>query len=141
MDKTMKIDPLKITTECTPRTLLARHFKDLSVDLPINGGWGYDEENAVIILLGCDDIEEVEDAFIQRRIYAEIMSYYPKLAKTSDISVEILPEKQLHNEDSSKMYDYIEVEITIIPDNDAETMTYTGKYWFDTSELPDWQEQ
>jgi hypothetical protein len=119
-----KIQAPRIESEETPRIILAADFKSLGHELPIRGGWGYTIEDAVVIdkndpvvfkAIPFDGVG-LEYAFVEKRIYEELIIFRPKEDRFSGIKWKCLKQELTwHN---GRAYDVLTFEVTAFPDKD-----------------------
>lgn len=132
----MQINP--VSSNESPRKILAEDFKSLGGELPIQGGWGYTIEDACII----DKKDPVVDAkmpfdgigieyvFVEKRIYEEMIIFRPKGEKFSGIHWNLI-EQGLIN-DKSRSFDKLIFEITAFPEKDWDELIaeYEGPFGY-----------
>lgn len=118
----------RISSEESPREILAADFKSLGAELHTRGGWGYTREDAVII----DKNDQVvpkgmpfdgvghEYVFVEKRIYEELIIFRPKDDCFSGIEWKLL-EQNLVSHDA-RSYDILNFEVTGIPDKDWQKL-------------------
>jgi hypothetical protein len=127
MNIPIDIQPPRIRSKEPPREILAADFKSLG-ELPIQGGWGYTLDDAVII----DNKDPVapkgmafdgvglEYIFVEKRIYEELIIFRQVNDRYSGIRWNLLRQKLTsHNERS---YDVLTFEVTALPDKDYEEL-------------------
>jgi hypothetical protein len=101
---------LDLYTKESPKQII---LEDFNVDLPISGGWGYSIDTACVINkndtcfnneIGFDAIE-IEQIFVEKRIYEEMIIFRSKDEKYSGIRWEIESQKLITLE--NKKYDHL----------------------------------
>lgn len=117
-----------ITSQESPKVILAADFKSLSGGLPIRGGWGYSQADACIIdkndplvdpSLPFDGVG-LEYVFVEKRIYEEMIIFRPEGEKFSGIKWNL--EEQNLIPDAGRYFDRLVFEITGFLDNDWEEL-------------------
>lgn len=117
-----------IKSKESPREILAADFKSLCGGLPIHGGWGYTKADACIIekddpfvdpSIPFDGIS-VEYAFVEKRIYEEMIIFRPDGEKFSGIRWNLQEQNLFHEEGHS--FDRLVFEITAFRDSDWEEL-------------------
>jgi len=101
---------LNLYTKDSPKKII---LEDFNVDLPISGGWGYSIDTACVINKNDtylnNEIEfdaiEIEQIFVEKRIYEEMIIFRNKDEKYSGIRWEIESQKLITLED--KKYDHL----------------------------------
>ena len=125
---TIDIQAPRISSEETPREIIGADFKSLAGELPINGGWGYSKEDAVIIdkddpVVAKDvpfDGIGIEYIFVEKRIYEDLIIFRPEDDKYSGIKWNLLEQRLINREE--RYYDILSFEVTAIPDLNWETL-------------------
>ena len=107
----------------TPREILEHDFKSIK-NIPISGGWGYTQKDAVII--NKDDPSVIKDIpfdgpsiekiFVEKRTYEELIIFKPDGAKFNGIKWEML--KQTLINDCKKYFDHLKYRICGHTDDD-----------------------
>lgn len=98
------------------------------LDFPINGGWGYAMEDACVIDKGDHTVEKnipfdgvgVEYAFVEKRIYCELILFLPRGREYSGISWKLL-QQDLINRDG-RDFDRLMYSVTALPTSDWESL-------------------
>ena len=116
-----------IQSKETPREIIREDFKSVG-DLPISGGWGYSFEDAVIInkydpiLSQEDEIDllNIENIFVEKRIYEELIIFRQADDKFSGIKWSI--RKQELTKSNDRTYDVLTFEVNAVPDKDWEML-------------------
>lgn len=119
---------MPLTSDKTPRQILAEDFKSLGGELPIRGGWGYTQEDACIIdkddpVVSLDipfDGVGIEYIFVQKRIYEEMIIFRPDGEKFSGLDWKLI--KQELYQDNDRTFDKLVFEITAFPDKDWDEL-------------------
>jgi len=123
------VQPLNpITSEKSPREVLAADFKSLRGGLPIRGGWGYTKLDACIIDKNDPLVDPalpfngvgVEYVFVEKRIYEEMIIFRLDGEKFSGISWNLLEQSVLH--EAGRTLDKLVFEISAVPDADWEEL-------------------
>jgi len=127
-----------IDLQQSPREVLGACFKSLNGGLPIHGGWGYTQNDACIIdkndqLVNNEmpfDGVAVEYAFVEKRIYIEMIILRPDGEKFSGIEWKLLSQNVISQSDRS--FDRMVFEITAFKDDDwdALKMEYEGVHGY-----------
>ena len=127
--------PTHLATTEQPRQILAEDFPSLNGGLPIQGGWGYTQNDACIIVKDDPLVEPglpfdgiaVEYAFVEKRIYEEMIIFRPDGGKFSGMQWELLDKYLV--EDTGRYFDHLVFEISAFRDSDWEDLKaeYTGK--------------
>ena len=111
-----------------PRRIIAEDFPSVG-ELPIRGGWGYSRDDAVIIdkndplvpkgvpFFGLD----IENVFVEKRIYEELIVFQPKEARYSGIRWNRTKQALIQGEDG-KSYDLLHVTVTALPSAEWEAL-------------------
>ena len=113
-----------ISSQQSPRQILAEDYPALNGGPPISGGWGYTKEDACVIekddpLINPQmpfDGVSVEYVFVEKRIYEEMIIFRPKGYAYSGIEWRLLSQSLIH--DRGRVYDHLEFEITAFEDAD-----------------------
>ena len=116
----------KIESAESPREILAADFNSLGGELPIRGGWGYSLEDAVVIDKNDPvvpsgmpfDGVEIEYAFVESRIYEELIIFRPKEERFAGIKWKLLKQSLTHR--NGRSYDVLSCEVTAFPVRDWE---------------------
>jgi len=123
-----EIQAPRIQSKESPRDILAADFKSLGGELPIRGGWGYSLEDAVVIDKSDPvvpsgipfDGVEIEYAFVESRIYEELIIFRPKEERFEEIKWNLL--KQTLTKHNGRSYDVLSFEVTALPGIDFEEL-------------------
>ena len=107
----------------SPRLFLKNSFK---LDLPISGGWGYGIEDCVIIDRADPTVDQslqfngtsIEYAFIEKRIYAELIVFQQRGNQFSGISWDLTT--QMVQEIENRKFDVLNFRVSALPDRDWE---------------------
>ena len=116
--------PKAVTSEQSPRTILAADFTSLNGGLPIRGGWGYTKDDACIIdrddpLVNSDlpfDRVGIEHTFVEKRTYEEMIIFRAEGDGFSDIKWELIEQQYIQEEGIT--FDKLVIEITAFHDGD-----------------------
>lgn len=125
---TIQVQAPRIRSNETPREILAADFKSLGGELPIQGGWGYSREDAVIINKDDPVVEKglpfdgvsIEYIFVEKRIYEELIIFRPENKRYSGIRWNLI--KQQLTSHNDKSYDVLYFAVTAIPHSDWEAL-------------------
>lgn len=103
-----------LRTHESPRRILEEDFPKHK--WPISGGWGYDENDPVIIELD-SELSGVpfEQKFIEYRTYEELVIFRPRGKGFAGISVKAGLQSLLHVD--GKQYDVVEYTVTAWPED------------------------
>ena len=102
-------------------------FKSIG-ELPIQGGWEYTIEDAVVIdrndpivskVLPFDGVG-IEYVFVEKRIYEELIIFREKHKQYSGIEWDLLEQGLAHR--NNRSYDKLIFEVTALPDKDWEEL-------------------
>ena len=117
----------------SPRLLIKNLTKE---ELPIQGGWGYNSDNAVII--DKDDPinpegmpfngHSIMHAFVEHRMYIETIIFKDKENQYTNVSLQTLGSRL--TDIGNKKFDVLEIEVTATHPN-GEVHNYISEYWFD----------
>ena len=120
-----------VTTRRSPRDTI--EFTD-PPGLPVQGGWGYDEATACIIDRADPMLKrgkpfrlvKIEKAFVEKRIYQELIIGRKPGRQFSDIKWKLLDQRLMLSGDKS--FDVLRFEVTAFRDKDwaALKAEYTG---------------
>ncbi len=122
-----EIPPPHITSKETPREIFSADFPSIG-ELPIQGGWGYTLEDAVIIdkndpivskVLPFDGLG-IEYVFVEKRIYEELIIFRDINERYSGIEWNLLEQSLKHH--NNRVYDKLIFEVTALPDQDWEEL-------------------
>lgn len=154
-----------IRSEESPRQIIAADFKSLG-EIPVAGGWGYTLDDAVIIDKNDPIVPKgipfdgvgLEYAFVEKRLYEELIVVRPKNKRYSGIRWNLLQQKTTSQ--NGRTYDFLTFQVTALPDKDwlelkaewegpngydspgfdrdrhekkrdSRTIRYVTEYWFD----------
>jgi hypothetical protein len=140
----MPVLPDPISSSEPPRRVFATYFKSPGSELPIHGGWGYTMDDAVVIDREDPivpkgsrfDGVEVEYAFVEKRIYAEMIFLRPPGEAFAGIEWKLL--RQSLMSPGVRYYDLLEFEITAFSERDWSMFKSGG---FDAQEYNRRREQ
>ena len=113
-----------VTTEISPRLHLTGHANSGGQELPISGGWGYSKDDACIINRADPIVDQdvpfngvaIENIFIEKRIYEEMVTCRPEGEKFSGIEWSMLKQESI--DDGAVKFDKLTVEIRAFPEKD-----------------------
>jgi hypothetical protein len=125
---TTDIQVPRIRSEETPREIIVAFYVSNSGELPINGGWGYTKEDAVVIdkedpvvLKGIlFDGVGIEYIFVEERIDEELIRYESEDGKYSVIRWNLLEQRLIFDDD--RKYDVLSYEVTAVLESDWDTL-------------------
>ncbi len=120
--------PYVIQTTNAPRAILKGDFATLHDELPISGGWGYNPDDACIIELRTPaasngrspNVITVEQAFVEMRLYEELIIFRPKCERFSGISW-MLHRQQLHHR-NDRILDHLIFDVSAFHEKDWEAL-------------------
>lgn len=123
-----EISAQRLVTRESPRQILRKDFPPLP-DLPIRGGWGYDEATAVIIDKNDPVVTNgipfngvgVEYAFADRRLWEELIIFRPKGNKLAGIRKTLI-EQRLRKGERGGRYDVLKFQVTALPEDAWDTL-------------------
>lgn len=99
---------------------------------PVSGGWGYSQEDAVVVELDDEgDGVHLEYQFLEARCYLEAMKFNSKGVKLDVLQIERKMQKLVFGE-GGKSYDKLTMEVTATLDGEKE-VKYEVVGWFDIS--------
>ena len=117
--------PKPLVSRELPRQTIAHDFKSLKGGLPIQGGWGYTQEDACIICRD-DPLSKpgapfdgvgIEYAFVEKRCYEELIIFRPIGDAHSGIKWTLKKQSLVSSEDGRK-YDHLVFDITCFREQD-----------------------
>ena len=96
----------------------------INLDLPISGGWGYSEEDCVVIDMNDPIVDQdktfdgtrIESIFVEKRIYAELIVFRNPDNQFSGI--EWTKTRQRVEEVNEKKFDVLDYSVTAFSDKD-----------------------
>lgn len=102
----------------SPKQILSEDFS--KHQWPISGGWGYSQQDAVVIELG-NSIEGVnfEYKFLEYRTYEEAIIFRPKGQRLAGIHLETIGQSLVCGQDGKK-YDNVEMKVSAFLESDFE---------------------
>ena len=120
------IEPIKY--HLSLRQLIFDHFKSLTGELPIKGGWGYTKEDAIIIDKNDHTVNPkvpfdgvgLEYIIAEKRIYEALIILRPQEDRFSGIRWKLLSQDLIH--DGDKSYDKLIFKVTAHRDKDFESL-------------------
>ena len=109
----------------SPREILRKHFPNTANELLIKGGWGYEMEDATVVLEFDPEINpdqrfdgiSIENIFIQKRIWEELTFARPEGERFCGIR-ERKSGQSLHMDSAGTPYDRILVEVSAFREQD-----------------------
>ena len=112
-----------------PRQILREHFPNTANELLIKGGWGYEIEDATVVLEFDPEINpnhrfsgvSIENVFIQKRIWEELTFARPEGERYCGIR-ESKVRQSLQVDLAGRHYDYILVDVTAFREQDWEEL-------------------
>ena len=118
----------KIITDESPREIIADHFRSIRGELPIRGGWGYSQEDAVIIDKNDPTVVPgmpfdgvgIEHVFIEKRIYEELIIFRPENDRFTKVQWNLKTQELI--EIDNRVYDKLIYSITAWRDRDYEAL-------------------
>lgn len=121
--------PSPIHSRFSPREILAEDFPSLRGGLPIQGGWGYTQQDACIICKDDPLVDPdipfygvgIEYAFVEKRNYEELIIFQLEGKKHSGIKSELQEQSLIYSDDVRK-YDHLIFEMTCFTDADWEML-------------------
>lgn len=126
----MNSNPFRLPADYPPpRQILREHFPNTANELLIKGGWGYEIENATVVLEFDPEINpdhrfsgvSIENVFIQKRIWEELTFARPEGERYCGIR-ESKVRQSLHVDLAGRHYDYILVDVTAFREQDWEEL-------------------
>ena len=104
-------------------------------DIPIDGGWGYSKDDAVIITTD-NSFEgvQLEYEFAEQRAQLDVMELDELYPDKNHYFESYRPLLQSLKEIDGVPYDVIEAEVTVSDDDDNET-TYRTECWFNIAQF------
>ena len=117
--------PIYLRTRETPRQII---FEDFKIDLPIKGGWGYTESDAVIIDRNDETVRDrpffngvgIEYILVEKRIYEELIVFRRKGDQFCDIKWKLQRQCLRGGKQEGQRYDLLIFEINAIHEPDWE---------------------
>ncbi|MBE9549437.1 MAG: hypothetical protein IMF09_08550 [Proteobacteria bacterium] len=114
----------------TPGEIIAADFKSFKEDLPISGGWGYSEEDTVVIdkndavaAKGTPfDVIGTERIFVEKRILEELTLFRPENDRFSNIEWKLAKQELRSDFYTGRKFDILLFDVTAIPDADWEQL-------------------
>ena len=138
LDSNFVLENINLKTEEKPREILKLcNPKDQS--LPISGGWGHTLEHCVIINKDDPSVYpdtfnglEIEYAFVEQRMYAELISGRPMEERFRDLKW-TQKEQNLLN-DNGRIYDHLHYSVNCL---NVKDWNYLNKNFLDNNEFND----
>ena len=114
-------EPIILHTRETPVQILSEDFP--KHEWPISGGWGYTQEDAVVIETedGSKGVP-LEYKFLEYRTYEEMIIFQPRDAGYAGFRFERGMQSLCSSKDGSKHYDYITMKVTCFKLEDWEML-------------------
>lgn len=124
----IEIQAPRIWSKESSREILAAHFKSLRGELPIQGGWGYTLQDAVVIDKNDHVVPkgipfnavQIEYIFVEKRIYEELIIFPPENDRFSGITWKLI--EQRLTRDAGRSYNVLRFEVSAFPDKDWEEL-------------------
>ena len=118
----------QLVTPEPPRQLLSEHFKSIG-ELPIRGGWGYSEQDAVVIdrddpIVPSDqpfDGVGIEYVFVEKRIYEELIISRPIGHKHLGVRWTKIGQRLVSGDDGRK-FDVLRFDVTAFPETEWDAL-------------------
>ena len=115
-EKVLKKINISSGLKVTPREMLEFQFKSIGT-IPISGGWGYTKDDAVIIdkddpsvIKGIPfDGLAIEQIFVEKRTYAELITFKPEGSRFNGIEWQMLKQSLINDQD--RHFDRLEYKI------------------------------
>lgn len=131
-------EPSQLFTKESPRQII---FEDFKIDLPINGGWGYDFDSACVIDKNDPIVSKnipfngvsIEYVFVEKRIYEEMIIFREDNEKYSGIRWELEKQELLFNKD--RAYDKLVFNVVGFTDEVWDELTSRFENLKDTGKL------
>ena len=128
IDKDTVLNKINLTVEITketPRKILERHNPSMG-SIPISGGWGYSQEDCVIINKNDPSVNQsmpffgvaLEYLFVEKRIYEELIIFREPGYKFNGIKWEKLEQNLISKDD--RTYDHLRFLVSGHIDKDWE---------------------
>lgn len=116
---TAEFKPMQLCTKEGPLQILTEDFP--KHQWPISGGWGYSQENAVVLELD-NEFSGVmfEQKFVEYRTYEELIVFRPKAERYAGIRIKKGLQALSHA--NGKSYDMVEYEVTAYRESDYEML-------------------
>lgn len=112
---------LDLITKESPQQIILEDFK---INLPISGGWGYSFDKACVINKNDSEensLFEVEQLFVEKRIYEEMIIFRGINEKYFGIRWELESQKLIKQND--KKYDYLVFNVVAFTEDVWEELT------------------
>lgn len=121
----MTFQPAQLPSNLNPRNVIKECFKK---DLPIRGGWGYTQEDCVILDKNDDTVNKsipfngigYEHLFAEKRLYIELIVSRPENDRYSEIKWSL--QKQSLVNSGGKSFDKLIFDVTAFHDSDWEKL-------------------
>lgn len=111
---------MKLSTDVPPVQILSEHFSNHN--WPINGGWGYSKEDAVV--LEVDNSRKginLEYRYLEYRTYEEAIIFRPKGQKLAGFRFERISQR-LEGGEGGKHYDVITMKVSAYKEEDFKSL-------------------
>jgi len=138
LDNNFVVENINLKTEEKPREILELCNPNIP-SLPISGGWGHTIEECVIINKDDPSVHQdtfnglaIEYAFVEQRMYAELISGRPMEERFRDIKW-TQKEQNLLN-DNGRMYDHLHYSVHCLMVKDWH---YLNKIFLENNEFSD----
>jgi len=118
----INVQPPRINSLDSPRSVFARLYPGTS-QLPIQGGWGYQLEDAVEIeqeLLPELDLKTIQTKFIERRVVEELVLRRPEDQRFAGIRRKVQSRERVNR--VGLFFDVVKVEIKALPEMQYATL-------------------
>lgn len=120
------------------KKVILEDFKKL---LPIEGGWGYSEDDSIIIDKNDPELKSsghvdgisIEYFIVEKRLYEELIIFRQPPNKFSNINWVLLKQELFSN--NGKMFDYLQFEVTCFKDVDWENLKKEYEYGITNSKF------
>lgn len=108
-----------IQTDKPLRDVLAEDFPRDCSNLPIEGGWGYAQASAIVLVRSkfssvqaARDFVALEYHIAQKIVYEELIIFRPEDFRFSGIEMKLITQRQIPSDDGSRNYDVLEFAIS-----------------------------
>jgi hypothetical protein len=105
-----------VRTDAALRKVLAEDFPEDCANLPIQGGWGYNQEDAIVFVRSMFPVPQsaafipFEKHIVEKILYEELIIFRPKNYRFTGISHSLKSQRLVQNGD--KMYDRLDFVIS-----------------------------
>ncbi len=122
------IEVHNIASENSPREIMYDIYSYLG-ELPINGGWGYSQEDAVVIDMNDPIVDknipfngiDLEYVFAKHRTYLELITARAEDDRFSNMQFETIRQEMLHGE-NGKIYDKLILRVSALRQQDYKEL-------------------